>query len=104
MSTRRLVGLGLVVSLLVAGVLSVYASSRPDGLESVAGTLGFDGTATASAATGSPLADYAVHGIGDPRLSGGLAGIVGALVVGLAMTGLVLLVRRRAASRTDGDD
>lgn len=103
MSTRRLVGLGILVSLLVAGVLSFYASSHPDGLESVAGTLGFDATATDSAAAGSPLADYAVHGIGDPRVSGGVAGVVGALVVGLAMTGLALVVRRRAASRTDSD-
>ena len=68
MSTRRLVVLGLVVSALVAGVLSFYASSRPDGLTFVAESLGFSGTARDSATAGSPLAGYAVSGVGDARL------------------------------------
>ncbi len=94
-STRRLVLVGLVVSLLVAGVLSYYASRHPDGLEHVAASLGFGTTQHESATSGSPLAGYAVRGVSDGRLSGGLAGVVGAVVVGLLMTGLVLLVRRR---------
>ena len=87
----------LVLSLLVAGVLSVYASSHPDGLEHVAAGLGFASSEQTSAASGSPLAGYTVQGVADARLSGGLAGVLGTLVVGLVMTGLVLLVRRRAA-------
>jgi cobalt/nickel transport protein len=101
-STRRLVVVGLLVSALLAGVGSFYASGRPDGLEHVAGTLGFDSTAQDSATAGSPLADYSLAPVGDARLSGGLAGLVGVLVVGAVMAGLVLLLRRRRdPTRTD---
>ena len=102
MSTRRMVALGLLVSALLAGVVSFYASSHPDGLQQVAGTLGFDGSARDSATAGSPLAGYAVRDVGDARLSGGLAGLVGVVVVGVVMTGLLLLLRRRRGS-TDAD-
>jgi hypothetical protein len=100
-TTRRLVALGLLVSVLVAGVLSSYASSRPDGLTFVARSLGFADTARHSATSGSPLADYSVSGVTDARLSGGLAGVIGVAVVGLLMAGLVLLLRRRSPRGED---
>ena len=99
MSTRRLVVIGLVVSAVIAGVLSFYASSRPDGLTHVAQSLGFAGTARDSATAASPLAGYAVSGVGDARLSGGLAGLAGVVVTGLVMGALVLLLRRRSPRR-----
>jgi cobalt/nickel transport protein len=95
-STRRLLAAGVALSLLVAGVLSYFASARPDGLEHVAADLGFASSEQASAASGSPLAGYSVRGVSDGYLSGGLAGVVGLVVVGLVMTLLVLYVRRRA--------
>ena len=101
-STRALLVLGLLVCAVLAGLASFYASGRPDGLEHVAATLGFGSTARDSAAAGSPLADYAVAEVSDPRLSGGLAGIAGVVVVGLVMAALVLLLRRRRGS-TDAD-
>ncbi|HMM96350.1 PDGLE domain-containing protein [Phycicoccus sp.] len=100
-STRRLVVVGLAVCLVIAGVVSFYASSHPDGLEYVAHSLGFGDAGRASAADGSPLAGYGVEGVSDSRLSGGLAGVIGAVVVGVLMTGLVLLVRRRAPRGRD---
>lgn len=93
-STRRLVIVGLALSLLVAGVLSFYASGHPDGLNHVAGALGFASTERDSATAGSPMSGYAVRGVDDARLSVGLAGIIGTLVVGALMTGLVLVLRR----------
>jgi len=39
--------------------------------------------------------------VGDGRISGGLAGLVGLAVVGLLMAGLVLLLRRRAPQSDD---
>ena len=101
-STRAVVAVGLVVSLLLAGVVSFYASSHPDGLEHVSSSLGFHTTAQDSATSGSPLAGYAVSDVGDARLSGGLAGVVGVVVVAAVMTGLVLLLRRRRTP-TDTD-
>lgn len=92
--TRLVVGVGMLVSLVIAGVLSWFASGSPDGLEHVAETLGFGGSARDSATADSPLADYATSGVDGP-LSGGLAGVVGVLVVALVMFGLVSLLRRR---------
>lgn len=87
----------LLVSLLVAGVASYYASSHPDGLEYVAGETGFLDSATEHQAADSPLADYGVKGVENERLSVGLAGVVGVGVVALVSTGLFLVLRRRDA-------
>jgi cobalt/nickel transport protein len=85
---------GLVVSVLLAGVLSSYASVNPDGLEYVAETVGFLDSARESSTATSPLAGYGVRGIEDQRLSGGVAGVIGVVVTGVIMAGLVLLLRR----------
>lgn len=95
-ATRRLLLAGLVVALVVAGVLSLASSASPDGLSRVAGDLGFASTATASGAESGPLAGYQVAGVGDSRFSGGLAGVLGCLVV-LALS--TLLFRLRGSSR-----
>jgi hypothetical protein len=100
-SARRLLLIGLVAALLVAGVASYYASSHPDGLEHVAEQAGFLDTARDSAAADSPLADYQTDGIDDARLSGGVAGVVGALVVLLLAGGLAWALRRRGPRTRD---
>jgi cobalt/nickel transport protein len=101
-SGRRFFAAFLLVSLVVAGGLSFYASSHPDGLEHVAQTTGFLDAAEDSPTADSPLADYQTRGVDDPRLSGGVAGVVGALAtLGLA-SGIVWLVRRRGADRGAG--
>ena len=95
MSTRRLFAVALVISLLVAGVASYYASSHPDGLEYVAEQTGFIESAEDSATADSPLADYQTSGVDDARLSGGLAGVIGVVVMLVLSTGLFWVVRRR---------
>lgn len=95
MKSRKFFAIFLLVSLLVAGVGSYYASSHPDGLEYVAGKTGFMDSAEDSAVADSPLADYGVKGIDNARLSGGLAGVVGCVVVLVLAGGLFLVVRRR---------
>ncbi len=81
---------GLSLSLLLAGVVSFYASSSPDGLEYVAESKGFLDTASDHAFGGSPLADYGEVG-GIPV---GVVGIFGVLVT-LAF-GYLLFRRVRA--------
>ena len=88
----------LLVALLVAGVGSYYASAHPDGLAYVAEQAGFGGRAASSATADSPLAGYQTRGVQDPRLSGGIAGVAGVLVVLTLTGGLVLLLRRRGRS------
>jgi hypothetical protein len=99
--TRSLVLVGVVVSLLVAGVLSAWASTHPDGLEHVARSLGFADTATDSATAGSPLAGYAAPGVGGGRLASGVAGVVGVVVVGLVMVGLLAWLRRPSSAEQE---
>lgn len=93
-STRTLVIAGLLVSLGLAAVLSLFASASPDGLEHVAETLGFADTAADSAVAGSPLADYGTAGVGNEWLSTAIAGVVGLLVTGLVAFGLMRLLAR----------
>jgi cobalt/nickel transport protein len=104
MSTRRFFAVALVVSLLVAGVASYYASSHPDGLEYVAEQTGFIDSAEDSATADSPLADYRTSGVDDARLSGGLAGVIGVVVMLVLSTGLFWLVRRRGTDVAHPDD
>ncbi|MGW1715074.1 energy-coupling factor ABC transporter permease [Streptomyces sp. NPDC002156] len=98
--TRNVWLTGLAASLVLAGVVSFYASASPDGLEKVAADKGIDAKVEEHAAADSPLADYGVEGISDGRLSGGLAGVIGVGVTVVAGTGVFWAVRRR---RTDED-
>jgi cobalt/nickel transport protein len=93
--TRVLVVTGLLVALLLAGVVSFYASGSPDGLERVAEDEGFLDRAEEHAAADGPLADYQAKGVDDDRLAGGLAGVTGALVVLVVAGGLTYALRRR---------
>jgi hypothetical protein len=93
--TRSLVVVGIFVSLLLAGVVSWYASSSPDGLNRVAQDQGFSHTTQQHATVDSPLAGYG-KGAGNGRVSGGMAGVIGVAVTGVVMGGLVLLLRRRS--------
>jgi len=93
--TSTFLALGVLVALLLAGVASWYASGSPDGLEKVAEDTGFGSTAEDHRLAGSPFADYGTQGVGDERLSGGLAGVVGVGATLLVGGGLFLLIRRR---------
>lgn len=95
--TRTVVLVGLGVSLVLAVVVSLFASASPDGLEHVAETLGFADTAGDSAVAGSPLADYGTAGVGNEWLSTAIAGVVGLLVTGLVAFGLMRLLARPSA-------
>lgn len=86
---------GLVVALLLAGVVSYYASGDPDGLTKVSEDKGFADTETEHGAADSPLAGYSTEDVDNERVSGGVAGIVGVLVVLGVGTGVAYVVRRR---------
>ena len=74
--------MGLLVSLLLAGLLSPWASSSPDGLEKVAEDKGFMDKAEVQAAwTMAPIPDYAVSKVKSEAAAVGLAGLIGTLLV-----------------------
>ena len=83
-----------LVSLAVAGGLSYYASSHPDGLEKVAEDTGFLETAEDSAVSGSPLADYGISGVDNDRLSVGLSGVIGILITAIVAFGVFAIAKR----------
>ncbi len=78
---------GVVVALLVAGVLSRYASSEPDGLERVAADQGVAGQAVERQGL------FSYDGVG------GLLGVALVLVVALALT---WALRRPSAGASGG--
>jgi len=93
MSSKKLFLIGLLVSFLVAGFFSFYASSQPDGLQKATAEQGLDLTVVDSANAESSLANYGVAGIENERLSGFLGGAIGVAVVGIAGTGIYFWVR-----------
>ncbi|WP_136054665.1 PDGLE domain-containing protein [Microbacterium sp. K24] len=77
-STLSKVGTGVVfaAALVVACVLSTWASGAPDGLEHVAETLGFADTARPSVFIPTPLSGYTISAI-PAALSTAVVGLVG---------------------------
>lgn len=94
-SARGLAGAALSVSLVVAGLVALLSSARPDGLEFVAEALGFDEAARDSAVAASPLADYGFTGLGAVGTT--VAGVVGVAVTLLAVW-LIASLRRAGSS------
>ena len=91
---------GIAVAALLAGAVSFYASSSPDGLERVAEDKGFIGHATDHALAEQPLADYGEVG-GIPVGVAGLIGVVVTLVVGAALFFAVRRLAERHASKDE---
>jgi hypothetical protein len=101
--TRRtgvIVVVGLLVSLLLAGVVSSWASDKPDGLEQVATTHGMESDTQDHDA---PFSGYASDGISNSRWSTALAGIAGVTVTFGVFGGLTLMLRRRTSASEPGE-
>lgn len=101
---RRAVGwflAGLAITILVAVVLSQFASNDPDGLEYVAEQQEFDDATEEHDLADAPLADYGENLGSDSRISTGVAGFVGVIVaLGLGF-GLFWLVRSSGSDSAD---
>ena len=94
-SNRKFYLIFLLVSIGLSGIVSFYASSSPDGLEKVAGDIGFIETAKDHTLDNSALADYGVAGIENERLSVGIAGILGVIATGLLMYLIIKFISRK---------
>jgi len=75
-----------------AGILSLFASSAPDGLEKVARKKGFLGRGVSLVSGLMP--DYAIPGIPHGLLAASLAGVIGALAVFLLAAGVTRFIFR----------
>lgn len=80
----------LIIALLIGGILSIFASSYPDGLEKVAEDKNF--LESAVSWWGGLIPDYAMPGIASEWLATALAGIIGTLIVFgfLLIVGLII--------------
>lgn len=94
-TNRKFYIAGFVLSLLLAGVVSFYASSSPDGLEKVAQDVGFIDTAKDHTNADGTLANYGVKGIDNERASVGVAGVIGVIATAVvAGVGFKLIARK----------
>ncbi|CAN5679071.1 hypothetical protein BH11ACT8_BH11ACT8_21520 [soil metagenome] len=101
--STKAVALGIAaVALVLAGIVSFYAASSPDGLTKVSEDKGFADSRTPHVSDGSPLAGYDA-GLGNSRLSGGVAGVAGVMVVLLLASGVTYLARLRRDEEQDTD-
>lgn len=92
---------GLAVAALIVLVVAPLASGDPDGLERVAIDQGFIDSAEEHEMADSPLADYGVSGVEDETIGTRVSGLVGVLVtfvVGAAIVGAFVLMRRKSAT------
>jgi cobalt/nickel transport system permease protein len=92
---RRLLIIGGIVAVLLAAVVSFYASPQPDGLNRVVEDLGIAKSEERSAVAGSVLADYSVSGVADERAGTAMAGLAGLAVTAVVGFGLFTLIRVR---------
>ena len=84
-----------VLTLAAAGLLSPWASGHPDGLERVAEDLGFAGRETVVHSL-APMPDYEAAGIPWEAVRTGLAGLIGAVVVGAVLWGVLRALAKKA--------
>jgi cobalt/nickel transport protein len=103
---RRLdafIWIGLGVSLLLALLLSPFASSSPDGLEKVAETKGFSEKGEGSKVWKyAPFSEYAIPWVKNERVSIALSGLVGTLAIFFIATGIGKLMKRSTPSKPGG--
>ncbi|WP_025273609.1 PDGLE domain-containing protein [Haloglycomyces albus] len=106
-STTKFILGGLLATLLVAGVVTLFSSPNPDGLEAsiddgceYADEEVVSGECIAQQAgeheIGGPFADYDVSFLSGENLSVSVSGIVGVIVTMLLATGLFWLLARRS--------
>jgi cobalt/nickel transport protein len=98
MSTKRDFKFYLIFfasALVLAAVVSFYASSSPDGLEKVAGDIGFLDSAKDHTNSDFALAEYGVAGVENERFSVGLAGTIGVVATGVVAVVLFMALGRK---------
>ena len=88
--------LGLLAALILAIMLSPFASSSPDGLEKVAEEKAFLEKGEVAPVITSPIPDYVMPGLKNERMATSLAGLIGTLIVFGAGWGIAALLKKRS--------
>lgn len=91
--SKKEIFFGLMIAVLLALVLSPFASPWPDGLEKVAEDKGFLEKGEGEPVFNAPIPDYAWPGVKSEKMATSLAGVMGTLVVFLIGYGLASLIQ-----------
>lgn len=95
---------GMLGSVLVAGLAGFFASQEPDGLQRVAQDQGFASDEEPSATSDGPLSGYDVEGVENEGLSASISAVAG---LGLTMVlgmGLFWFLSRRPSGKPEPID
>jgi hypothetical protein len=87
----------LAAALAVAGFVAPFACKWPDGLQKIAGALGFAPRAAGPPPLAAPLAAYRIPGMTHPDLSTAVAGMLGTALVFALLYAAARLMTARAA-------
>ncbi len=85
----------LLTALLIAALLSPFASSKPDGLDRAAGDLGFQVKANENGLLEAVFPDYKISGMQNEFFATSLAGVLGVLLTFTAAYVLGKIVSKR---------
>jgi cobalt/nickel transport protein len=91
----------LLAAVLLALIISPFASPGPDGLERVAEKKGFIGKNEVKPALRSPIPDYRIPGIKNKKVATAVAGVLGTLFVFGVGYGLAWLLGRTQREKKD---
>ena len=83
----------MFISLVMATVMSLFASSSPDGLERVAEDLGFIEHGEGEEVIPALMPDYAIPGIRNETLAASLAGFAGTFMMFALAYGIGILLK-----------
>ena len=100
-NNRRILVIGLALTLLVAAGVAQFSSSAPDGLERVAEQEGFAATAQDHDLANSPLADYDTDVTSSSQINTALAAVAGVALTFVIGIGIFWLARRSDRSRPE---
>lgn len=92
---KKVIFVGLIISFILAGAISYFASKSPDGLERVAEDKGFLDKGEGKGVVKSPLPDYSVPAIKSEFLSNLVSGIIGVILAFGVMLAAGYLIRRK---------
>jgi len=90
---KKEVLVGVAIVLVVAGFVSLFASTHPDGLEYVAEKIGFAHAATQTLI--APIPDYVFPGLSSEAAATAAAGLVGSALVFVVAWSLGRAIRGR---------
>jgi cobalt/nickel transport protein len=93
--SKKDVLIGLAMSLLVAFLMSPFASPWPDGLERVAKDQGFLEKGEGPPVFAAPIPDYTFPGIGNREWATATAGLVGTLLMFGIGWGIAAILKKR---------